>query len=131
MLFVGNEKCASLDALLEEVWKTLENSQRMSGKVLIKADPKMIEVQRADMNTIERLIARVKATEDREDLFVQSAIAVGYVNAMQAHGIIEEGELKQLNALIGTIAERRLAEVERLKHRKFLRTLRHFGKVEA
>lgn len=112
-------KEVSLDELLEEVWKTLEKSDSISGKVLIKADPRKIEEQRRDMKIIEELIDKVKDAEERSDVFVRAAITVGYANAMEVHGTITEMELKRLNALIGTIAERRLAEVDRLERKKF------------
>lgn len=124
-------KEVSLDELLEEVWKTLEKSDSISGKVLIKADPRKIEEQRRDMKIIEELIDKVKDAEERSDVFVRAAITVGYANAMEVHGAITEMELKRLNALIGTIAERRLAEVDRLERKKFFDRLLHFGKVGA
>lgn len=124
-------KEVSLDELLEEVWKTLEKSDSISGKVLIKADPRKIEEQRRDMKIIEELIDKVKDAEERNDVFVRAAITVGYANAMEVHGTITEMELKRLNALIGTIAERRLAEVDRLERKKFFDRLLRFGKVGA
>ena len=124
-------KEVSLDELLEEVWKTLEKSDSISGKVLIKADPSKIEEQRRDMKIIEELIDKVKDAEERSDVFVRAAITVGYANAMEVHGTITEMELKRLNALIGTIAERRLAEVDRLERKKFFDRLLRFGKVGA
>lgn len=124
-------KEVSLDELLEEVWKTLEKSDSISGKVLIKADPRKIEEQRRDMKIIEELIDKVKDAEERSDVLVRAAITVGYANAMEVHGTITEMELKRLNALIGTIAERRLAEVDRLERKKFFDRLLRFGKVGA
>lgn len=124
-------KEVSLDELLEEVWKTLEKSDSISGKVLIKADPRKIKEQRRDMKIIEELIDKVKDAEERSDVFVRAAITVGYANAMEVHGTITEMELKRLNALIGTIAERRLAEVDRLERKKFFDRLLRFGKVGA
>lgn len=124
-------KEVSLDELLEEVWKTLEKSDSISEKVLIKADPRKIEEQRRDMKIIEELIDKVKDAEERSDVLVRAAITVGYANAMEVHGTITEMELKRLNALIGTIAERRLAEVDRLERKKFFDRLLRFGKVGA
>ncbi len=124
-------KQVSLDELLEEVWKTLEKSESASGKVLIKADPRKLEEQTRDMKIIEGLIDDVKEATDHDEVFVRAAIAVGYANAMEIHGIITAKELKRLNALIGTIAERRLAEIDRLERKKFFERLRHFGKVGA
>ncbi len=124
-------KEASLDELLEEVWKTLEKSESVSGKVLIKADPRKLEEQTRDMKIVEGLIDDVKEATERGEVFVRAAITVGYANAMEVHGMITEKELKRLNALIGTIAERRLAEVDRMERKKFFDRLRHFGKVGA
>lgn len=121
----------SLDELLAEVWKTLEKSESVSGKVLIKADPRKLEEQARDMKIIEGLIDDVKDAEDRDEVFVRAAIAVGYANAIQVHEMITETELKRLNALIGTIAEKRLAEVGKLERKAFFERLIHFGKVEA
>lgn len=99
--------------------------------MLIKVNPKIAQIQQQDMKTIEKLIGQIKDAEEQNDVFVQSAIAVGYANAMQAHKVITEGELKRLNAMIGTIAERRLAEVQKIGRTRFFRTFLRFGKVGA
>lgn len=103
----------------------------MKEKVLIKVNPKTVALQRQDMKTIEQLIGSIKNATDRDGLYTQAAIAVGYANAMQAHEVITEDELKRLNAMIGTIAERRLVEVQRIERKQFFKTLLHFGKVGA
>lgn len=131
MLIVGKKKEVSLDELLAEVWKTLEQGGSMEEKVLIKVNPKTVALQRQDMKTIEQLIGGIKNATDYDGLYTQAAIAVGYANAMQAHEVITEDELKRLNAMIGTIAERRLAEVQRIERRRFFKKLLHFGKVGA
>lgn len=131
MLIVGKKKEVSLDELLAEVWKTLEQGGSMEEKVLIKVNPKTVALQRQDMKTIEQLIGGIKNATDHDGLYTQAAIAVGYANAMQAHEVITEDELKRLNAMIGTIAERRLAEVQRIERRRFFKKLLHFGKVGA
>lgn len=131
MLIVGKKKEVSLDELLAEVWKTLEQGGSMEEKVLIKVNPKTVALQRQDMKTIEQLIGGIKNATDHDGLYTQAAIAVGYANAMQAHDVITEDELKRLNAMIGTIAERRLAEVQRIERKRFFKMLLHFGKVGA
>lgn len=131
MLIVGKKKEISLDELLAEVWKTLEKDESMEEKVLIKVNPKTVALQQQDMKTIERLIGCIKNATDHDGLYTQAAIAVGYANAMQAHEVITEDELKRLNAMIGTIAERRLAAVQRIERRRFFKILLHFGKVGA
>ena len=131
MLIGGKKKEVSLDELLAEVWKTLEQGGSMEEKVLIKVNPKTAALQRQDMKTIEQLIGSIKNATDHDSLYTQAAIAVGYANAMQAHEVITEDELKRLNAMIGTIAERRLAEVQRIERRRFFKMLLHFGKVGA
>lgn len=103
----------------------------MEEKVLIKVNPKTAALQRQDMKTIEQLIGNIKGAQDHDSLYVQAAIAVGYANAMQVHEVITEDELKRLNAMIGTIAERRLAEVQRIERKRFFEMLLHFGKVGA
>lgn len=131
MIIIGKRKEVSLDELLAEVWKTLEQGESMRGKVLIKANPDMLAMQRQDMKTIECLIGNIETTTNHEGLYTQAAIAVGYANAMQAHGVISEDELKRLNAMIGTIAERRLREVQKIERKNFFKALLHFGKVGA
>lgn len=131
MIIIGKRKEVSLDELLAEVWKTLEQGGNMRGKVLIKANPDMLAMQRQDMKTIECLIGNIETTTNHEGLYTQAAIAVGYANAMQAHGVISEDELKRLNALIGTIAERRLGEVQKIERKNFFKALLRFGKVGA
>ncbi len=131
MLIIKKNREVSLDELLAEVWKTLEQGGSMEEKVLIKVNPKTAALQRQDMKTIEQLIGNIKGAQDYDSLYVQAAIAVGYANAMQAHEVITEDELKRLNAMIGTIAERRLAEVQRIERKRFFEMLLHFGKVGA
>lgn len=131
MLIIKKNREVSLDELLAEVWKTLEQGGSMEEKVLIKVNPKTAALQRQDMKTIEQLIGNIKGAQDHDSLYVQAAIAVGYANAMQAHEVITEDELKRLNAMIGTIAERRLAEVQCIERRRFFKMLLHFGKVGA
>lgn len=131
MLIVGKKKEVSLDELLAEVWKTLEQGGSMEEKALIKVNPKTVALQQQDMKTIEQLIGGIKNATDHDSLYTQAAIAVGYANAMQAHEVITEDELKRLNAMIGTIAERRLTEVQRIERRRFFKMLLHFGKVGA
>ena len=131
MLIFKNNREVSLDELLAEVWKTLEQGGSMEEKVLIKVNPKTAALQWQDMKTIEQRICNIKGAQDHDSLYVQAAIAVGYANAMQAHEVITEDELKRLNAMIGTIAERRLAEVQRIERKQFFKTLLHFGKAGA
>lgn len=131
MLIIKKNREVSLDELLAEVWKTLEQGGSMEEKVLIKVNPKTAALQRQDMKTIEQLIGNIKGAQDHNSLYVQAAIDVGYANAMQAHEVITEDELKRLNAMIGTIAERRLAEVQRIERKRFFEMLLHFGKVGA
>lgn len=129
MLIIKKNREVSLDELLAEVWKMLEQGGSMEEKVLIKVNPKTAALQRQDMKTIEQLIGNIKGAQDHNSLYVQAAIAVGYANAMQAHEVITEDELKRLNAMIGTIAERRLAEMQRIERKRFFKMLLHFGKV--
>lgn len=124
-------KEVSLEELLEEMWKTIADHDERMEKVLIKANPEKIEMQRHDMTIIEDLINRVKGSDSKSEVYTTAAIAVGYANAMQVHGVITENELKRLNALIGTIAERRLAEVDSKSRGKFFARLLRFGKVGA
>ena len=131
LIFKNNNREVSLDELLAEVWKTLEQGGSMEEKVLIKVNPKTAALQRQDMKTIEQLIGNIKSATSHDSLYTQAAIAVGYANAMQAHEVITEDELKRLNAMIGTIAERRLAEVQRIERKQFFKTMLHFGKVGA
>lgn len=131
MLKKATIKEVSLDELLEEVWQTFAESESVSGKVLIKADPAKIEEQKRDMKIMEGLIDEIKAAQKRDNVFMRAAIAVGYANAMEVHGIITEKELKRLNAMIGTLSERRLAEVDRQERKRFFNYLLHFGKVGA
>lgn len=124
-------KEVSVEELLDEIWKTITGVEETAEKVLIKADPKKIKEQQQDIKIVEGLIDEVKKAEDHDSVFIHAAITVGYANAMQIHGTITDRELKRLNAMIGTIAERRLAEVGRLERKKFFDRLLHFGKVGA
>lgn len=107
---------ASLDELLKEMWKTV-GKDAPTGRVFIRANRQLIEAQRRDIKVVEKLLDDIKAAEDHDEVMIKTAIAVGYANAMQAHGIITEGELQRMNAVIGTIGERRLIEVDGEAHR--------------
>lgn len=131
MLFKKTIKEVSLDELLDEMWQTFGESANAQGKVLIKADSAKIGEQKRDMKIMEGLIDEIKAAQKRDNVFMCAAIAVGYANAMEVHTIITEKELKRLNAMIGAIAERRLAEVDRLERKKVFNYLLHFGRVGA
>ena len=129
MLVKARMQLVSLDELLEEMWKTIEKGGKAEDRPTVKAKSGIFEVQRQDMKTVETLLENVKVAKTRDLVYIQSAIAVGYANAMQAHGIIEEDELKRLNAMIGTIAERRLLEVEKQSRKEAIKALFHFGKA--
>lgn len=126
-----NRKEVSLDDLLKEMWKTIEKGENATGKVMIKADPKIIEVQRNDLNVIEKALDSVKTAQEHDFVYIHAAIAVGYANAMQAHGVIDEDELHKLNAMIGVIAERRLIEVDQANRKSIFKAILNFKKVIA
>lgn len=125
------EKEVSLDDLLKEMWKTIDKEGNPASKVLIKADPKIIEVQRNDLNVIEKALDSVKTAQEHDFVYIHAAIAVGYANAMQAHGVIDEDELHRLNAMIGVIAERRLIEVDQANRKSIFKAILNFKKVIA
>lgn len=125
------EKEVSLDDLLKEMWKTIDKEGNPASKVLIKADPKIIEVQRHDLHVIETALDNIKAAQEHDFVYIHAAIAVGYANAMQAHGVIDDDELRRLNAMIGVIAERRLAEVDRFDRKSIFKAILNFRRVAA
>ena len=71
-----------------------ENHKRENAKrvVIVKANPRCAGQQAEDMHMIERLCKDILIAETHDDVLIQTAIAVGYANAMRIHGIIEDTE---------------------------------------
>lgn len=92
--------------------------------VFIKADPKKFQQQKEDMEMIERLSKEIITADTHEDVMIKTAIAVGYVNAMKIHGVIDDKETSDLVDMLGTIGEDKLQEMERLNLRIIMRNIR-------
>ena len=64
-----------------------ENAKRV---VIVKVNPRCAGQQAEDMHMIERLCKDILIAETHDDVLIQTAIAVGYANAMRIHGIIKD-----------------------------------------
>lgn len=92
--------------------------------VFIKVNPKRFQQQKEDMEMIERLSKGIITADTHEDVMIKTAIAVGYVNAMKIHGVIDDKETSDLVDMLGTIGEDKLQEMDRLNLRVIMRNIR-------
>ena len=62
-----------------------ENHKRENAKrvVIVKANPRCAGQQAEDMHMIERLCKDILIAETHDDVLIQTAIAVGYANALK------------------------------------------------
>lgn len=81
-----------------------ENHKRENAKrvVIVKVNPRCAGQQAEDMRMIERLCKDILLAETHDDVLIQTAIAVGYANAMRIHGIIEDTEAVDIVEMLGT-----------------------------
>lgn len=103
-----------------------ENHKRENAKrvVIVKANPRCAGQQAEDMHMIERLCKDILIAETHDDVLIQTAIAVGYANAMRIHGIIEDTEAVDIVEMLGTMGEDKLHEVEKINANIIMRRLR-------
>lgn len=80
--------------------------------VFIKVNPKRFQQQKKDMEMIKRLSKEIITADTHEDVMIQTAIAVGYINAMGIHGVIDDKETCDLVDLIGEMGEGKLQEMD-------------------
>lgn len=123
-------KETALDELMDEMWKTLQNSEDTGGKILIRADRKRIEEQKKDIKIIQGLLDDIKNASDHNCVLIQAAITTGYANAMEVHGMITEDELQRLNALISAAAAKRTEEMDKQRRGRIMEYLHRFGKAK-
>lgn len=82
------------------------------------------EMQQEDIRRIMEMTAEIKTASNRDDVLIQTAIAVGYANAMRLHGLIGEEELHDVIDMLGTVGEEQLKEVNKLHNRLIFRHIR-------
>lgn len=82
------------------------------------------DMQAEDVRRIMEMATEIKTADNRDDVLIQTAIAVGYANAMRLHGLINEEELHDLIDMLGTVGEDRLKEVSKLHNRLIFRHIR-------
>ena len=92
--------------------------------VFIKVNPKRFQQQKEDMEMIQRLSKEIITADTHDDVMIQTAIAVGYVNAMKIHGVIDEKETSDLVNMLGVMGEDKLQEVDGLNIRIIMRHIR-------
>lgn len=127
---IKTTKETAFDELMNEIWKTLPNSEDTGGKILIKADRKRIEEQRKDIKIIQGLLDNIKNASDYNSVLIQAAVTTGYANAMEVHDMITEDELQRLNVLISAAAAKRAEEMDRQRRGRIMEYLRRFGKAK-
>lgn len=98
-----------------------ENTKRV---VIVKANPRCAGQQAEDMRMIERLCKDILIAETHDDVLIQTAITVGYANAMRIHGIIEDTEAVDIVEMLGAMGEDKLHEVEKINANIIMRRLR-------
>lgn len=103
-----------------------ENHKRENAKriVIVKVNPRCAGQQAEDMRMIERLCKDILIAETHDDVLIQTAITVGYANAMRIHGIIEDTEAVDIVEMLGTMGEDKLHEVEKINANIIMRRLR-------
>lgn len=82
------------------------------------------EMQAEDVRRIMEMAAEIKTADNHDDVLIQTAIAVGYANAMHLHGLISTDELHDLIDMLGTVGEDQLKEVNKLHNRLIFRHIR-------
>lgn len=76
------------------------------------------------IQTILNLCNSVIAAETHDETLVQSALAVGYANAMKAAGLIQSEELTDLIGMIGQIGEDKLKQIDSVERNIIMRHIR-------
>lgn len=76
------------------------------------------------IQTISNLCNSVITAETHDETLVQSALAVGYANAMKAAGLIQSEELKDLIEMIGQIGEEKLKQIDSMERNIIMRHIR-------
>jgi len=92
-------------AKLHDEWN--ENSN-----IIIKLRSGIFHNQVYDVAIISKLIKNARNAESENQVIIQSAIAVGYVNAMQEHEYISEEEMVRIINMIARVGEKRLEELQ-------------------
>lgn len=82
------------------------------------------EMQKEDVRRIMEMAAEIKTADNRDDVLIQTAIAVGYANAMHLHGLVSREELADLIDMLGTVGEDQLKNVSKLHNRLIFRHIR-------
>lgn len=93
-------------------------------KVTIERNPYRSQKQDEGIQTIFDLCNSINTAESHDEALVQSAIAVGYANAMQAAGLIQKQELADLIDMIGQIGEDKLKQIDSMERNIIMRHIR-------
>lgn len=80
--------------------------------IVIKLRSGIFRNQVYDVAIISKLIKNARNAESENQVIIQSAIAVGYVNAMQEHEYISEEEMVRIINMIARGGEKRLEELQ-------------------
>lgn len=92
--------------------------------IFIKVNQRRYEDQKADMTMIEKMSSDIMNAETHDEVLAHTCIAVGYVNAMKFHGIIDAEETTNLVDMLGAIGEDRLREVDKINLNIIMRHIR-------
>lgn len=80
--------------------------------------------QAADLEIISKIAREIITAECHDDVLIQTAIAVGYANAMKMHGLITDTEAEDLVEWLGTVGSDALKRVDSVAHNIIMRHLR-------
>lgn len=86
------------------------------------------EVQEMGLRELNRSLQEIREAKDYEAVRAQAGIATGYANAMCHFGLMSEGELKDVIAVIGQAGEQTARRIEKKQKRTWCPWLRvNFG----
>ena len=80
--------------------------------------------QRSDLKIIEKQLEATRTADTQEQTLTQSAIAVGYANAMRNHNLVDDEELKGMLALIEKIANDNIEMIQHIEKGRLGRIFR-------
>lgn len=96
--------------------------------VFIKARRGSTQRQAKDMEIIMQQARGILLADEHDEVLVETAIAVGYANAMFMHDLIDARELQNLVDMLGTMGEDTIKKVDKINLQTIMR---HFRRAVA
>ncbi|MBD5504113.1 MAG: hypothetical protein HDR09_20190 [Lachnospiraceae bacterium] len=82
------------------------------------------ELQTMGVRELSKLLLEIREARDCEAVSVRTGIATGYANAMCHFGLMSEGELQDVIAVIGQAGEQTARRIEAASRPSWLRVIR-------